>query len=130
MLNLYHFSKFIALSVFVFLLIAIQGHSLKGQTTVSLDRSGPISYNIQIYPNPINHIGFLHIDPAVFHDYDQVTFLLYNIIGKEVKRIDNIKKTNELVDVINELLEGKFSGVGGFGDQFQNAIDNRIRNKL
>ena len=43
---------------------------------------------------------------------------------------NNIKKTNEIVDIINKLLEGQFTNLGGFGDQLQNAIDNRIRNKL
>ncbi|MBX7226009.1 MAG: T9SS type A sorting domain-containing protein [Chitinophagales bacterium] len=46
---------------------------------------------IKIYPNPMNTEATVRIDDAVDFESGKVSFVIYNVVGKEVYRLSAIK---------------------------------------
>lgn len=47
--------------------------------------------NIKIYPNPIVDAAFIEINAAIDLNSKRVTIVFYNLLGKEVYRINQVK---------------------------------------
>lgn len=62
---------------------------------------------VKVYPNPMTTEAAVKIDPSVDIESGKVSFVIYNIVGKEVFRINNIK-TKELKIVNEDFLPGLY----------------------
>ena len=56
-----------------------------------------------IYPNPFTSSSILHIEGDL--NANKISLVIYDLIGKEVKRLENIKENNVIIDRIN-LIDG------------------------
>ncbi|MCH8902649.1 MAG: T9SS type A sorting domain-containing protein [Bacteroidetes bacterium] len=62
---------------------------------------------VGIYPNPFTSFAIIEFDSYLLFQYDRLSLTLYNIIGKEVKRYDDLKENQ--VKITREFLpDGKY----------------------
>lgn len=75
-----HLILFIA---FLFTTATVSGQS---------NRLGEVDY-VKIYPNPVVNEAVIKISEQVDLDKHKVTIVLYNIVGKEVYKLSNVRES-------------------------------------
>lgn len=62
---------------------------------------------VKVYPNPMSEEATVKIDQSVDLEGGKVSFLIYNIVGKEVFRVINVR-TKEIKIVNENLIPGLY----------------------
>jgi len=102
--NFYSIRKLLLRFLFSLLILTMSVTLANAQSALS--KVGE-DVKINVYPNPFSLFAFVEIHPDLLTDHNNLTFVLYNILGKEVKRISHITTTKVKI-TRNDLPDGKY----------------------